>query len=386
MRRRPTRRGRQCTTATCPRTTVKPEQHAGEEAQPSWSEITREAMPTPSVFNPVFNTANDMTRTRTAIRVAVTQPPALESVPEALRRQLAWVAWRSIRDGARRAKLPCDPRTGHAASCADPATWATFGDAVAAYRRGGYDGIGLQLTPPIVGVDLDGCRHPDTGVIAPSALAVVRELQTYTEISPSECGLHVLALGRLPAGWRRRGDLGVEVYDSARFFAVTGHHLPGTPRTVQDRADVLAAWHARHRPRPPDAAIGSVGRQTPHLAHASLALTDTQLLHRAMGASNGAKFARLWRGDWSDGYPSQSEADLALCTRLAFWTGRDAHRIDRLFRVSRLYRLKWDVVHGVDGRTYGERTVARAVASVTSVWSPSFRTAAARPHHPVGRP
>ncbi len=197
----------------------------------------------------------------------------------------------------------------------------------------------------------------------------------------------MLLRGRLPAGWRRRGDLGVEVYDSGRFLAITGEHLPGTPRTVQDRVDALAAWHARHRPRPPDAARGSLGQQASHLAHASQALTDTQLLHRAMQAANGAKFARLWRGDWSDAYPSQSEGDLALCTRLAFWTGRDARRIDRLFRTSRLYRGKWNVVHGRDGQTYGERTVEMAVASVTSVWSPWYRgTVVASSRRPAGRP
>ncbi len=338
------------------------------------------------VFYPLcFTKHKTMTRIRTAAQIATAQPPTLNRVPEALRGHHAWVVWRFIAGGPRRGKLPCDPRTGQAASCADPATWATFSDAVTAYCHDSYDGIGLQLTPPIVGVDLDACRHPDTGVIAPSSLAVVHELQSYTEISPSGCGLHVLALGALPAGWRRRPDLGIEAYDGGRFFAVTGQHLPGTPRTVQDRRDVLAAWHARLTPQRPQAA--PVRPQVPLTVNAADALTDAHLLRRAMGAANRARFADLWRGDWSGAYPSQSEADLALCARLAFWTGRDAPRIDRLFRISRLYRPKWDAVHGVDGRTYGERTVAIAVASVTSVWSPSFTgSVAARPRHAPERP
>ena len=101
-------------------------------------------------------------------------------------------------------------------------------------------------------------------------------------------------------------------------------------------------------------------------------LTDLDLLRRATAAANGATFERLWHGAWDGAYPSQSEADLALCAILAFWTGRDASWIDRLFRLSGLYRPKWDARHFADGQTYGTRTVAVAVARVPSVWSPSF--------------
>jgi hypothetical protein len=53
------------------------------------------------------------------------------------------------------------------------------------------------------------------------------------------------------------------------------------------------------------------------------------------------------------GYPSPSEADLALVSLLAFWTGGDAVRIDALFRSSALMRGKWDAPRGT--QTYGER-------------------------------
>ena len=162
----------------------------------------------------------------------IARPPALEAVPDALRGLPAWVVWRFIPSGPRWRKLPCDPRTGRVASCADPATWASFEEAVRSYRQGGYDGIGLQLSPPFVGVDLDGCRHPDTGQLAPWAVDVVRELGSYTEVSPSGHGLHVLATGTLPAGWRHRPDLGIEAYDGGRYLTVTGRHLAGTPQTA----------------------------------------------------------------------------------------------------------------------------------------------------------
>jgi primase-polymerase (primpol)-like protein len=88
-------------------------------------------------------------------------------------------------------------------------------------------------------------------------------------------------------------------------------------------------------------------------------LDDDELLRRVRDARNGAKFAALWAGDTS-AYRSPSEADLALCSLLAFWTSEPA-RIDNLFRQSSLMRPKWDEQHG--DITYGERTIRRAIGS-----------------------
>jgi putative DNA primase/helicase len=84
---------------------------------------------------------------------------------------------------------------------------------------------------------------------------------------------------------------------------------------------------------------------------------DRELLERAFTAKNGTEFTRLWNGDTS-GQTSHSEADLALCSHLAYWTGGDAARIDSLFRRSGLYRNKWDERRG--DQTYGERTIGKA--------------------------
>ncbi len=73
------------------------------------------------------------------------------------------------------------------------------------------------------------------------------------------------------------------------------------------------------------------------------------------------------QGDYSD-YPSQSEADLALCNELAFWCGNNPEQIDRLFRQSKLYRQKWDQKHG--GKTYGEMTILKAIQNTTETFTP----------------
>jgi len=98
-------------------------------------------------------------------------------------------------------------------------------------------------------------------------------------------------------------------------------------------------------------------------------LEDEDLLEKATSASNGEKFERLWNGNTA-GYDSQSEADMALCCLLAFWTGGDRTQMDQLFRQSGLLREKWDEVHYADGSTYGEKTIERAIATTSEFYDP----------------
>ena len=88
----------------------------------------------------------------------------LDGIPPDLRDRPSWVTWHFERQGGRTVKPPFNPRTGLKATCGDPATWGSFAEALAAYRGGGYGGIGFQLTAPFVGVDLDGCRDPGVGL------------------------------------------------------------------------------------------------------------------------------------------------------------------------------------------------------------------------------
>jgi len=103
-----------------------------------------------------------------------------------------------------------------------------------------------------------------------------------------------------------------------------------------------------------------------------VALDDEKLLERAKAASNGADFQRLWAGVTTDYNSDHSGADMAFCCRLAFWTGRDAERMDRLFRASGLMRDKWDGVHHSDDSTYGGKTISRAIAKTSEVYTPKI--------------
>jgi primase-polymerase (primpol)-like protein len=161
-----------------------------------------------------------------------------ESIPAELRALPHWVLWRFERRFGRWTKVPHSASTGRRASSTDAGTWAPFEVAVAALRRGGrrWDGIGFVISEgdPFVGVDIDGCIDPDSGEIAVWALALVRHLHSYTELSPSGRGIKIWVRGSLPPAARhKRSGLGpggtgsVEIYDRSRFFTVTGRQLEG---------------------------------------------------------------------------------------------------------------------------------------------------------------
>ena len=296
--------------------------------------------------------------------------PERDVLPMGLTEREQWVCWREQERDGRQTKVPVDPNTGGFASATDPETWGTF-DGTRAYAEANGIGVGFVFTEtdPFVGVDLDKCRVPATGTVAEWATEIVERLDSYTEVSPSGTGYHVIVEGDLPAGGNRRGD--VEMYAHSRYFTVTGEHVEGTPHEIRLRDEALEAVHREFvlGETAGESEVAPTERET--AASATPDLSDAEVLERARSARNGAKFDRLYRGSTA-GYDSNSEADMALCAMLSFWTGGDEGQVDRLFRDSGLYREKWDEVHFADGSTYGEKTVERAVAGTDEFYTPGI--------------
>ncbi|MFA9418160.1 hypothetical protein [Natrinema sp. HArc-T2] len=294
-------------------------------------------------------------------------------IPETLQEYDQWICWRvKDRDG-KATKVPIVPGTGEYASSTDPQTWRPFNEALEYFERGEAAGVGFVFTDddPFVGIDLDDCRDPETGSPGTDAREIILELESFTEVSPSGTGYHVIVRGSLPGDRSRRGS--VEMYETARFFTVTGDRVETTPSQVMERPAALESVYTEYiaETEPSDSENKVRAQQaSTHETSQSVTLEDEELLERARNASNGEKFERLWRGS-TTGYESQSEADMALCFLLAFWTGGDAARVDQLFRQSGLLRDKWDEVHYADGSTYGEKTVERAIANTDDVYDPS---------------
>src|ERR1035437_7689098 len=267
-------------------------------------------------------------------------------------------------------KIPLDPNTLRPANSPNSCASYQFVTDCLANTRASVDGAGTRLdglgfrfawdaTVPFAFIDLDHCRDPQTGEIDPWALAIITQLKSYTEVSPSGRGLHILCRTQQPPeGGCRKGH--VEIYTRSRWATITGQHLAGTPLDLEDRTHELLALHQE---------VFGVAEAPAPLPPASSAttspLTDAELLHLAKTAANGRRFHELFSGPVPPG--DRSRLDFELNCKLMFWFGHDFERVDRMFRQSALMRPKWLRAD------YRIRTMRAAAAQITEQYSPTLK-------------
>lgn len=172
------------------------------------------------------------------------------NVPQSLRSLPQWIVWRLESRGDKPTKIPFQISGSHAKSD-DPDTWASFCEVTDVARM--YSGIGFVFSAddPYCGIDLDGCRDPETGNVSEWAREIILDMDTYAEVSPSKTGVKLWVVGKPPIkngrkasvnGVEKVGDKepGIEVYFEKRYFAVTGWRLRG-PHEPQERQEKLNA-------------------------------------------------------------------------------------------------------------------------------------------------
>ena len=271
-----------------------------------------------------------------------------ENIPQELKRLPNWVV-------AADNKIPINPKTGNNAKSNDRTTWGTFEEAVAGSKKYGYPNIGFMFDGnKYFGVDLDHCLDN-----VDFCDEFVETLGSYAEISKSGSGLHIICKGKLPAGARRRG--GVEMYSSGRYFICTGNIYNAKYREIVDCTETIKVLHNKYLPS-----------ETPRLdarGFVPVEMEDQEIIDKARNCKSGYLFNMLYQGSWQGVYSSQSEADLALCNQLAFWTQKNETQMDRIFRSSGLMRSKWDERRA--GKTYGAITIAKACINCVDVYQPA---------------
>lgn len=298
----------------------------------------------------------------------------IDSLPAKLRESGLFCCWRYEERDGKQTKVPYNPHTGGKAQSTNPQTFAPLHMALAALERGGFSGVGVGVFGTLGAIDIDHCVS-ETGELSELAFDVMGTMQAYTEFSPSGKGLRILFT--VSEGFRydkaryyiNNQKAGLEVYISGctqKYVTITGDALtPGLDldergeqlRTVLEKYMVRPRAQTPTQPTRPAAAVP-----------APADLDDRDLIERAKRARNGAQFEALWAGNTA-GYKSASEADIALCNALAFWTGKDPARMDRLFRQSGLFRAgKWD--RPTAGSTYGAITIQNAIDTARQTYDP----------------
>jgi len=263
--------------------------------------------------------------------------------------------------GARAGKIektPIDWRTGRTHDPNDPAAWTTADNALLQVASGRADGIGFAFTDndPFFFVDIDHALQHD-GTWSPLAQWLCAAFPgAAVEVSVSGRGLHIVGSGVCPPHSCEydKDDDEVQFFTRARFVALTGTNAVGDVRA--DMSAVLP-WLVEHY-FPPRTTVTPAQWDAGPREDWRGPTDDDDLVRRAMRSSsaaaafgNRASFADLWTGDeaaLARAFPSQtdiynrSRADSALASHLAFWTGNDGPRIERLMRASALARDKWD--------------------------------------------
>ena len=151
------------------------------------------------------------------------------NIPQEMKERAQWINWKKTeRDGKKPLKMPIDPKTGTAARTNDPTTWGTFEEAVNAAPR--FSGIGYVFTEndPYTGIDLDDVLDDEGNILYDDAKDIINAADSYTEISQSGHGIHIIGHCKLEAGEAGRkaasGDkCEKEIYDRNRYFIFTGN-------------------------------------------------------------------------------------------------------------------------------------------------------------------
>lgn len=305
-------------------------------------------------------------------------PVNADGIPESLKQRPQWVLCRMVARAGHWTKEPWQTNGRHASST-NPATWTTADAVLAGYHAGKSDGIGYVFASgdPFVGVDMD---HVVTnGVVEPEAQQIIDDFASYAELSPSGTGVHIIVEGALPTTrtGARRGAL--EVYQSGRYFTVTGHRLPGVPaEPVRNDLALARLWKQRiERPTEPPPGPGpgpTVG-----------GMSDGEIIRQASEARNGHRFRQLFYDGDTTAYDGDvSRAEFALLGHLVCWT-RDAAQLERIWLRSAFGQR--DKNQSRDD--YRPRTIARILESPGETYRPAAGARAGRsapPGDPPGGP
>ena len=288
-------------------------------------------------------------------------------IPQELKANASFCVWKKEKRGGKPTKVPYNPKTGRMAKTNEPQTFTDFNTAMKTFAMGGYDGIGYRVSEGIGAIDIDHCIREDGSLndVAASILGFFPD--AYFEKSPSGTGLRGF--------FQLSPDF---AYDKTQYYINNRKHglevyLPGvTNRFVTVTGDVYRNGIISRNDEALQSTLDTFMKRSNKIEGPAIEacsyLDDDAVIAHASKSEQGEKFRMLMDGRWDEGYDSQSDADMALVSILAFWCGNVAEQIDRIFRSSGLMREKWDRKTG--DSTYGQITIRNAVASNDTIYLP----------------
>ena len=264
------------------------------------------------------------------------------NIPEEMQEKNQWILFKLVYNEEKSRKLgydkcdkyPYQANAEYFAKSNDPSTWASFDECVEKLMdMSGEWVLGFAFNDDFVGIDIDNSDYKN----------IIKSFRTYTERSISKVGVHNICRGTLPFSGKKRGDH--EIYTQGRFFVMTGDIIDeNTSPYIEERQEAI------------DAFIDEYIKSEPKFNNDSLIVQKSALSPEEIikNLSKDAKAKALFDGDML-AYPSHSEADGALCMKLAFYCQKDPVLMDKIYRMSGLMRDKWDSPR--DNSTYGKKLI-----------------------------
>lgn len=294
-------------------------------------------------------------------------------VPESMKSLSQWVLWKLEERDGKKTKIPYSANYNGKAKSTAPDTWSDYTQARSVFEKStSYNGLGFVFTEESehIFIDIDHCIDENNNLsdLAIDILSAIGNV-SFVEVSQSGTGLHLITKGKIKKGFKNQSN-GVEMYCSGRYCAITGDALrPCEPSENQSGLNsVYEKYKTQEREK-----RANRDKNTQQKSSGALTQDIDFIISKARANPvSGREFDALFSGDTSqystynsDGTRNdgRSEADLRLCQILAFWTDCDHHQIDYIFRLSGLYREKWN------RQDYREETIERACSSVSETYS-----------------
>lgn len=239
----------------------------------------------------------------------------LNNIPKELRELPQWVC-------ATPEKVPVNPINGFNASPVNSNSWTTFDKASkAACEKYPHISFMLSADDPYTIIDLDDPYSPkkdwtdeERQKFADLNQSIVDSFESYTEISQSGTGIHIIVKGSIPKGVNRDT---VEMYSTQRHMITTGNVFKDLP--IVDCQDILDQMYSQMKAESSSVDLVDVADTN----------SDNDLFEQAVNAANGEKFVELCQST-PDGIQN-SEMDLALLSIIAFYTESN-EQARRMFR------------------------------------------------------
>jgi putative DNA primase/helicase len=278
-----------------------------------------------------------------------------DQIPQELKINGLWCCWKLDAKG----KIPFDAKTGKMAKSNDKTTFHPFMTAIGAlHKYQGYNadgrptgGLGLGIFNGFSAIDIDNCID-ENGNLSDMAQDIVDYVASYTEFSPSGKGIRVIFKTNTDLDKSRyyinNRDQGLEIYisdNTNKFVTITGDTLHSAMIATVDISYILDKYMRKDTMTMP---------------------TTRKVTNIDRYITKDAKLNTLWNSRASGSGGNESETDLALCNKLAFYLNGDYEAINDAFMSSPYYatkdddhRKKWEVRND-----YREQTIKTAIQSL----------------------